>query len=106
MHLASHLSKTDFKEKASIGKIVLTKQTHNEHPMNRFSNSKNGNKYFSWVYVEAANFVVRGYPYVHRYYNYRRTHQRHKLKENWYKSERASTFFKGIDRNNEQKGEG
>lgn len=31
-------------------------------------NSKNGNKYLSWAYVEAANFAIRGYPYVRRYY--------------------------------------
>ncbi len=31
-------------------------------------NSKNGNKYLSWAYVEAANFAVRSYPYVRSYY--------------------------------------
>ncbi len=31
-------------------------------------NRKNGNKYLSWAYVEAANFAVRFYPYVRRYY--------------------------------------
>jgi len=31
-------------------------------------NRKNGNKYLSWAYVEAANFAVRGYPYVRSYY--------------------------------------
>lgn len=31
-------------------------------------NRKNGNKYLSWAYVEAANFAIRGYPYVRSYY--------------------------------------
>ena len=31
-------------------------------------NRKNGNKYLSWAYVEAANFAVRSYPYVRSYY--------------------------------------
>jgi transposase len=31
-------------------------------------NSKNGNKYLSWAFVEAANFAVRSYPFVRRYY--------------------------------------
>ncbi|MBM4141857.1 MAG: IS110 family transposase [Nitrospira sp.] len=31
-------------------------------------NSKNGNKYLSWAYVEAANLSIRNYIYVRRYY--------------------------------------
>jgi transposase len=31
-------------------------------------NRKNGNKYLSWAYVEAANFAIRHYPVVQRYY--------------------------------------
>lgn len=31
-------------------------------------NRKNGNKYLSWAYVEAANYAIRLYPYVRRYY--------------------------------------
>ena len=31
-------------------------------------NRKNGNKYLSWAYVEAANFAIRSYPVVRRYY--------------------------------------
>lgn len=31
-------------------------------------NRKNGNKYLSWAYVEAANFAIRYYPVVQRYY--------------------------------------
>jgi transposase len=39
-------------------------------------NRKNGNKHLSWAYVEAANFAVRSYPAVNRYY------QRKKAKTN------------------------
>jgi transposase len=39
-------------------------------------NRKNGNKYLSWAYVEAANFAIRSYPRVHSYY------QRKKAKSN------------------------
>jgi transposase len=43
---------------------------------NRFSNSKskgkgnrrNGNKYLSWAYVEAANYALWNYEYVKRYH--------------------------------------
>jgi transposase len=31
-------------------------------------NRKNGNKYLSWAYVEAANFAMRHYPLVQGYY--------------------------------------
>jgi transposase len=31
-------------------------------------NRKNGNKYLSWAYVEAANFAIRDYPLIQRYY--------------------------------------
>ena len=31
-------------------------------------NRKNGNKYLSWAFVEAATFAIRGYPYVRKYY--------------------------------------
>ena len=31
-------------------------------------NRKNGNKYLSWAYAEAANFAIRGYPYARSYY--------------------------------------
>ncbi len=35
-------------------------------------NTKNGNKYLAWAYVEAANFAVRYYPRVKRYYQRKR----------------------------------
>jgi len=31
-------------------------------------NRKNGNKYLSWAYVEAANFALWHYPYIKKYY--------------------------------------
>jgi transposase len=39
-------------------------------------NRKNGNKYLSWAYVEAANFAIRFYPECQRFY------QRKKAKTN------------------------
>ena len=32
-------------------------------------NRKNGNKYLSWAYVEAANFATRSYPEFQSFYN-------------------------------------
>ena len=32
-------------------------------------NRKNGNKYLAWAYVEAANYALRFYPEVIRYYH-------------------------------------
>jgi transposase len=32
-------------------------------------NQKNGNKYLAWAYVEAANFAIRSYPEVKRFYD-------------------------------------
>ena len=32
-------------------------------------NRKNGNKYLSWAYVEAANFAIRSYPEFYSFYN-------------------------------------
>lgn len=31
-------------------------------------NTKNGNRYLSWAYVEAANYAIRFHPRIHRYY--------------------------------------
>lgn len=39
-------------------------------------NQKNGNKYLSWAYVEAANFAIRFCPYARKFY------QRKKAKTN------------------------
>jgi len=35
-------------------------------------NTKNGNKYLAWAYVEAANFAVRYNPHIKRYYQRKR----------------------------------
>jgi len=35
-------------------------------------NTKNGNKYLAWAYVEAANFAVRYHPLIKRYYQRKR----------------------------------
>ena len=40
------------------------------------NNKKNGNKYLSWAYVEAANFAIRFSPEAQRFY------QRKKAKRN------------------------
>jgi transposase len=32
------------------------------------NNRKNGNRYLSWAYVEAANFAIRSYPYAQAFY--------------------------------------
>ena len=35
-------------------------------------NTKNGNKYLAWAYLEAANFAVRYNPVINRYYQRKR----------------------------------
>ena len=35
-------------------------------------NSKNGNRYLAWAYIEAANFAVRFNPQIKRYYQRKR----------------------------------
>ena len=35
-------------------------------------NTKNGNKYLAWAYIEAANFAVRYNPRIQRYYQRKR----------------------------------
>ncbi len=52
---------------ASYCRCVNSKRISNEKKKGE-GNRKNGNKYLSWAYVEAANFAVRFYPYVRRYY--------------------------------------
>lgn len=31
-------------------------------------NTKNGNKYLAWAFIEAANFAIRYYPAIQRFY--------------------------------------
>lgn len=43
------------------------------------NNTKNGNRYLSWAYVEAANFATRFYPQAHRFIQRKRTKGNHTL---------------------------
>jgi transposase len=36
-------------------------------------NTKNGNKYLAWAFIEAANFAVRSYPPIQRFYQHKKT---------------------------------
>ncbi len=38
-------------------------------------NTKNGNKYLSWAYVEAAHHAKRSYPYVKRFFQRKEARQ-------------------------------
>ena len=35
-------------------------------------NTKNGNKYLAWAFIEAANFAVRSYPPIQRFYQHKK----------------------------------
>ncbi len=52
---------------ASYCRCVNSKRISNEKKKGE-GNRKNGNKYLSWAYVEAANYAIRFYPYIMRYY--------------------------------------
>jgi transposase len=43
------------------------------------NNTKNGNRYLSWAYVEAANFAARFYPQAHRFMQRKRAKGNHTL---------------------------
>jgi transposase len=43
------------------------------------NNSKNGNRYLSWAFVEAANFATRFYPQAHRFVQRKRAKGNHTL---------------------------
>ena len=53
---------------ASYCRCVRSSRTSNEKEKGE-GNRKNGNKYLAWAYVEAANFAIRDYPEVQRYYH-------------------------------------
>lgn len=57
-------------------------------------NRKNGNKYLSWAYVEAANFAVWRYPYIRKYYQRKmaRTNRIVAIKTIAHKLSRASYY--------------
>ena len=43
------------------------------------NNAKNGNRYLSWAFVEAANFASRFYPQAHRFIQRKRAKGNHTL---------------------------
>lgn len=43
------------------------------------NNTKNGNRYLSWAFVEAANFATRFYPQAHRFVQRKRSKGNHTL---------------------------
>jgi transposase len=57
-------------------------------------NTKNGNKYLSWAFVEAANFVIRYEPLVARFYQRKmaKTHRVVALKAVAHKVARACYY--------------
>jgi transposase len=52
---------------ASYCRCVGSQRISNGKPKGR-GNTKNGNKYLAWAYIEAANFAVRYNPQIKRYY--------------------------------------
>jgi transposase len=52
---------------ASYSRCVGSKHLTNGKLKGR-GNTKNGNKYLAWAYIEAANFAVRYSPEIRRYY--------------------------------------
>jgi transposase len=56
---------------ASYCRCVASNKLSNGKRKGR-GNTKNGNKYLAWAFVEAANFSVRYYPQVKRYYQRKR----------------------------------
>jgi transposase len=58
---------------ASYCRCVGSKHLSNGKPKGK-GNTKNGNKYLAWAYIEAANFAVRFNPQIKRYYQRKRAH--------------------------------
>jgi transposase len=56
---------------ASYCRCVGSEYLSNEKRKGR-GNTKNGNKYLAWAYLEAANFAVRYNPQIKRYYQRKR----------------------------------
>jgi transposase len=58
-------------------------------------NTKNGNKYLAWAYIEAANFAVRYNPQIKRYYQRKcaRTHHLVAIKAVAHKLARACYYI-------------
>ncbi len=53
---------------ASYCRVVKSQKLSNKKKKG-VGNRKNGNKYLSWAYVEAANFAIRYSPRAQRFYN-------------------------------------
>jgi transposase len=64
------------------------------HKLKGRGNTKNGNRYLAWAYVEAANFAIRYYPEIKAYYQRKaaRTHRIVALKTVAHKLARASYY--------------
>nr|VFK24816.1 MAG: Transposase [Candidatus Kentron sp. LPFa] len=58
-------------EYASYCRCVGSKRISNGKTKGQ-GNTKNGNKYLAWAYMEAANFAVRYNPHIKRYYQRKR----------------------------------
>jgi transposase len=43
------------------------------------NNRKNGNKYLSWAFVEAANFAIRYHDLIKRYYQRKRARSNRRI---------------------------
>ena len=56
---------------ASYCRCVGSQKTSNGKQKGK-GNTKNGNRYLAWAYVEAANFAVRYCPQIKRYYQRKR----------------------------------
>lgn len=56
---------------ASYCRVVGSQHTSNGKRKGQ-GNTKNGNKYLAWAYIEAANFAVRYNPQIKRYYQRKR----------------------------------
>jgi len=57
---------------ASYSRLVGSERLSNAKRKGR-GNTKSGNKYLAWAYLEAANFAVRYNPTIKRYYQRKRT---------------------------------
>jgi len=54
-------------EYSSYCRCLKTERLSNNKSKGK-GNKKNGNKYLSWAYVEAANFAIRYYPEIQSFY--------------------------------------
>ena len=78
---------------ASYCRCVNSTRISNQKVKGR-GNTKNGNRYLAWAFVEAANFAIRFYPEINRYYQRKmsKTHRIVALKAVSHKLARASYY--------------